>query len=501
MTSSGDVPWLAETARRADELFREWDVDLLPANLRRNSLDYYYLSVWPGLPQLSPAGELNLPARPATTRHAYIHIPFCSGVCDFCSYFLTVTRDAGGDPRVERYLRRLVEQARIHREETELALSYVYFGGGTPGLLQAGQWRRLLTGFADLGIFADGLLGTVELHPEVFHRETHGADRAEVLDVLDVLAEAGIKRVSLGFQTDDEDLLAATNRRHGAAFLRPALDLLRERGFAVNVDLMYGLPGQSLESWLRSLHAVRSLRPDSVATYFTFVDPGTRLWRGITDGKVPAVSHRQLQTQHIAARLALEEAGYVELPNDFYSLTDADPDEFVQDSLPSDANSIALGAGAYGYYPGVQHFNEFSFDRYNRLVDGGRPPLWRAAVLTPAEELCRDIMFSFKNAPALNLRLFEAKHGVSPLDSHGEVFARLGALGLVQADRQADREMVRLTPKGRLVAEEIACMFEPPRRQTPAPASPGEAALLRKHNFAPTYSTPVGGRDGRHGGQ
>jgi oxygen-independent coproporphyrinogen-3 oxidase len=495
MTSSGDGSWLAETARRADELFWEWDVDRLPAHLRRNSLDYYYLSVWPGLSQLSPAAELALPGRPATTRSAYIHIPFCSGVCDFCSYFLTVTRDAGADPRVDRYLGQLVAQARIHREETELALSYVYFGGGTPGLLRAGQWRRLLADLSRLGIFADGLLGTVELHPEAFQRH---AGVAEVLEVLEVLAEYGVTRVSLGFQTDDEGLLAATNRRHGAAFLQPALDLLHERGFTVNVDLMYGLPGQSLESWLRSVHAVRSLRPDSVATYFTFVDHGTRLWRKITDGRVPAVEHRRLQVQHIAAQLALEEAGYVELPNDFYSLTDADPGEFTQDSLPSEANSIALGAGAYGYYPGVQYFNEFSFRRYDRLVDDGLSPLWRAAVLTPAEELCRDIMFSIKNAPALNLRLFEARHGVSPLDSHGDVFARLGSLGLLEADP----ETVRLTPKGRLVAEEIACMFESPRRRVPAPAaSPGEAALLRKHNFAPTYSTPVGGRAGRRGGR
>jgi oxygen-independent coproporphyrinogen-3 oxidase len=483
MTASDGDAWRSEITDLTRHRFAEWDIDGLPKQLHRNNLDYYYLSVWPGLLSLEPASASSLPARPARTEYAYIHIPFCSGRCDFCSYFLTVTGDPDSDPRVTRYLHDLVGQASIHQQDTEVALSYLYFGGGTPSLLHPDQLASLLTGFADLGMLSPELIGTIEIHPELFD----DAPRVEAL--LDVLDAYRIKRVSLGFQSQDADLLRATNRRHEAAFLATAVGRLRDRGFAVNVDLMYGLPEQTLESWLRSVAASLAVRPDSISTYFTFVDYGTKLWHAYQSGRVLPASHTQIQLQQLAAQLALEDAGYVELPNDFYSIPLSDPAGYVQETLPSDANSLALGAGAYGYYPGVQYFNQFSFPRYSRMVRGGEIPVWRAAVLTPWEELCRDIMFSLKNSPMLRLDLFVAKHGVSPVDSHPDVFALLADLGLVQIGEGT----VRLTGKGRLVVEEIACMFAPPRRDASAAESGREPALLRKHNFAPTYSTPAAG--------
>lgn len=478
MTSPEGEAWRSRIADLASQRFQEWDVDSLPRHLRRNSIDYYYLSVWPGLANLDPVPDLGLPARPARTEYAYIHIPFCSGRCDFCSYFLTVTRDADADARVSRYVHELITQASIHLEETELALTYIYLGGGTPSLLHPDQLACLLSGFDRLGILSPELIGTIEFHPEVFN------DRARTEALLDVLDESGIRRVSLGFQAGDEHILDATNRRHGTAFLANAVERLRLRGFVINIDLMYGLPEQTVESWIRSIEVVLAFRPDSISTYFTFIDYGTKLWRDARRDPTMLAPHTQVQLQHLAAQLALEGQGYVELPNDFFSVPSVDASDFVQETLPSDANSLALGAGAYGYYPGVQYFNQFSFQRYSQMVANREVPVWRAAVLTPREELCRDIMFSLKNSPMLCLRLFEAKHGVSPLDSHASTFDQLVNLELLKVGA----EEIRLTPKGRLVVEEIACMFEPTRQGASRAGSRSEAHLLRKHNFAPTYS-------------
>jgi oxygen-independent coproporphyrinogen-3 oxidase len=336
----------------------------------------------------------------------------------------------------------------------------------------------LFSALADLGALLPELIGTVELHPELF------AEPARSDELLDVLASRGIKRVSLGFQSQDEDLLHGTNRRHGAAFLADAVALLRRRGFLLNIDLMYGLPGLTPRSWLSSIQTVLGMRPDSISAYFTFVDPGTRLWRAVRSGRAQLPAHRDVQLQHIATQLAFESAGYTELPNDFYSVPSGDPTEFRQDSLPSEANSLALGAGAYGYYPGVQYFNAFSFRDYSQAVRSGRSPIWRAAVLSQQEQLCRDIMFSFKNSPSLDMELFRARYGSSPLDIFPTIFARLFDLGLVEHDTAR----VRLTPKGRLVVEEIACLFEPPDHSDTQPRHRPGDQLLRKHNFAPTYT-------------
>jgi oxygen-independent coproporphyrinogen III oxidase len=492
MTTSEGEAWRSGIADLARRRYVEWDLDALPKHLRRNSLDYYYLSVWPGLRSLEPASASTLPARPARTEYGYVHIPFCSGRCDFCSYFLTVTHDPDSDRRMAQYLQELVAQAGIHQQDTELALSYLYFGGGTPSLVHPDQFAALLSGFDRLGVLSPRLIGTIELHPELFD------DSGRMEALLDVLDSYRINRVSLGFQSPDADLLQATNRRHEAEFLAAAIDRLRTRRFAVNIDLMYGLPGQTLESWLRSLQVSLGVRPDSVSVYFTFVDFGTKLWRAAQRDPGLLAPPGQVQLQHLAAQAALEESGYVELPNDFYSIPLSDPAGFVQETLPSDANSLALGAGAYGYYPGVQYFNQFDFPRYSRMVGDGEVPVWRAAVLTPREELCRDIMFSLKNSPMLRPSLFVAKHGVSPLDSHPAAFGQLADLGLVQVSP----DTIRLTPKGRLVVEEIACIFAPPRRDAADPESGRETALLRKHHFAPTYSTstPGGSRGARDGG-
>jgi oxygen-independent coproporphyrinogen-3 oxidase len=466
-----------KTIDRARELYREWDMDALPAHLRRNSLDYYYLSVWPGLQKLHPVAELRLPPRPKDVSYAYVHIPFCSGICDFCSYFLTTTMDAGADARVDVYLDQLVEQVRIHRRDLNLAVSSIYLGGGTPSILRPHQLERLLGAFATMDMFAPEVAGTMELHPELF-------DDPTTLDaMLDVLATHGITRVSVGYQSDDNALLEATNRRHHAGFLPVAADHLRERGFLFNVDLMYGLRDQSLEAWVDSISAVLAVRPDSVSTYFTFVDYGTGLYRQVQRDPTLLATPEHAQLCHIAAQVALENAGYHELPNDFYAAVASDPLAFQQTSLPSEANSLALGAGAYGYYPGVQYFNEFSFDGYRRAIAAGHVPLWRAAVLSPTEELCRDLMFSFKNAPLLSIPLFERRHGVNPIVAYARQFEELARLGLVKVDPSA----VRLTGKGRLVVEEIACMFEV-NRLPGTVSSRVEENLVRKHNYAPTYT-------------
>lgn len=446
----------------------------LPPALRRNSLDYYYLSIYPSLSEMRPLSGGAPPAYPAVVSSAYIHVPFCSGVCDFCSYYLVAI-----SPRrrsaVARYLDHVADEFDFHARHTTLDIGYLYFGGGTPSLLPPDALASFLGRLRDRRYLNPALLGTLELHPELFAGET------AAVRLLRVLKAFGIGRVSVGYQASDDDLLRATKRRHVAGFLFGAMALLRSEGFLVNLDLMYGLAGQSLASWETTLTDAVAATPDSISTYFLFVDRGTGLHARVQQGSVRLPSHRHVQTQHLMAQLYLQAAGYRELPNDFWARGGDDPATLRPDRLPSAAATLPVGPGAYGFYSETQLCNLFDLAEYERRVAGGRSPLWRGYRLNDDERFHRDVMFALKNDPAIDCSLFRSVYNRSPLDTFADRFDRLERLELVTVTG----DEIRLTAKGRLCVEEIAALFRHPNIR---PAADAEQPLLKKHNFAATYA-------------
>src|SRR5882724_6819987 len=307
---------------RAEELYLAYEMDGLPAALRRNSIDYYYLSVYPGLAEMADLEESDLPSYPDTLRAAYVHIPFCSGLCSFCSYFLTTVK-AGQDAPIHAYLELVKQELAFHQEHATIDLSVVYFGGGTPSLIPPAMLAELFDFMTDRRILASGRrYGTVELHPEFF------ADLDAAQEFVDVLRANGITRVSVGLESADPGILDGANRRHDGSFLSEAMGFLRGNGLHVNLDLMYGIPGLSAASWEESLRTSTASEPDSISAYFLFLDRGTALRTDVDRGKVALPTHREIQVQHLMAQLHLAECGYHELPNDFYAKISVDPATF-----------------------------------------------------------------------------------------------------------------------------------------------------------------------------
>ena len=420
-----------------------------------------------------------LPSYPEVVENAYVHTPFCSGACDFCSYFFKVDKSKK-HKKIDTYFDSVKKEIEQHRAKTSFALSYIYFGGGTPSLIPNNTLEEFLNFMRKSDLFAPEISGTFELHPEFF-RQREAADR-----FLDILKEYGITRVSLGYQSSDEDILEDTNRRHGASFLNEVIAFLRENNMTINLDLMYGLPGLSQKKWEQTMKDAAACKPDSISTYFLFVDPGTRMWRDVDQGKVKLPGHKELQTQHIMTQLFLEERGFHELPNDFYGTTgNEDSSEFTQDKLPSDSISLPIGAGSYGYYDSTQFYNQFDLNRYQQRVADNRSPIWRGHRLSEAESVRRDIMFSLKNSPHIRKSLFEERYGLDPSVQHSYAFEILEKHELVDIDAS----VIELTRKGRLCAEEICCLFG--TAGLPDSATSGrtrsEKNRIIRYNFAPTY--------------
>jgi len=463
----------------AIRLYDEYRLDELPRALQRNSLDYYYLSIYPSLSEMRPLSPADAPPYPTTTTNAYIHIPFCSGVCDFCSYYLVAI-----NPRrraaIACYLEQVKAELDFHARHTNLDISYVFFGGGTPSLIPADALESFLGFMNERGYLNPAAMGTLELHPEFF------GDEAAAVRFLNVLKRHGIARVSVGYQLSDEAILRETNRRHAAGFMGRAMALLRENGFLINIDLMYGLSGESLDSWEKTLAHAVGFAPDSISTYFLFVDRGTGLYEQVQRGQVVLPSHRHVQTQHLMAQIALGAAGYHELPNDFWARDVGDPTTFRPERLASAAMTLPVGPGAYGYYQRAQVANVFDLGEYERRMAAGLSPLWRGYSLSDDESFHRDVMFALKNDPYIDCSMFRTAYNRSPLNEFGLIFEKLTELKMVEASD----DRICLTSKGRLCVEELAGLFRHPAIG-PASGSPGGDRILNKHNFAMTYPPVV----------
>ena len=455
--------------------YGEYGLGKLPRQLKRNSHDYYYLSVYPSLQDMAYLDEDSLPVHPENITTAYVHIPFCSGICDFCSYFVLAAQSHS--PKVASYMRMLRREVALHAERTDLRISYLYFGGGTPSLVPPGLLDEFLSSLRQDGHLEDTLYGTVELRPEIFR------DEGVAQNLFDVLKKHSIRRVSVGYESSDTGVLKTSNRRHGIDFIHRAVEIIRSNGMIYNLDLMYGLPKQSLRGWETTLRTALGLAPDSVSVYFLFVDPGTSLHTKVRRGRTVLPSHRHIQIQHIMAQEFLETHGYYELPGDFFAKTNSPVAEFCGSALPSDAATLPLGAGAYGFFDGTQLCNVFNMAEYERRVCTGRLPLWRGARLNGEDCLRRDIMFLFKNQLAVSTEVLMRRHGSDPNSLFFDELSLLERLGMTESDNG----VIRLTSKGRLCVEEIACLFQGRLPTSGTDVLPKDTKILKKYSFAPTY--------------
>ncbi len=206
----------------------------------------------------------------------YLHIPFCRQRCHFCAFYLELHRDAAA----ENFLRALHTELRLYAAEkitTGRPLRSVYFGGGTPTVLTTAQLTRILSAVRESFDVDRDCEITVEAHPAT----------VGVTD-LSALWRAGVTRLSFGAESMHDDELMRIGRPGATADTVEAVVAARTAGFTnINLDLMYGLPGQTLESWQRTLSACCDLSPTHLSCYALTVEDGTRLAHDVAPGTKP----------------------------------------------------------------------------------------------------------------------------------------------------------------------------------------------------------------------
>ena len=392
----------------------------------------------------------------------YLHLPFCSTLCFYCACNKIITRDRAKGITYLKYLyEEIALQANALGDDTKVA--HMHWGGGTPNffsLEQDGGLMGHLRSHFDLDLNGDY---SIELDP----RTVDGAYVAG-------LREAGFNRVSIGVQDFDPDVQRAVHRIQSEAQSREVIRAARENGFrSVNVDLIYGLPKQSLLSFERTLERVVAAEPDRIAVYnYAHLPNLFKPQRRIQESDLPAPETR-LKLLALAIRW-LNAAGYQYIGMDHFARTTDTlavaqrkgllHRNFQGYSTHADCDLLGLGVSAIGNIGPTYNQNFRTLEDYYNSLDHNTLPIMRGIELS-ADDLVRRAVIG---ALMCHFHLSKESFVTAYLIDFDDYFAteldalrELEELGLVELDRDA----IMVTPKGRLLVRNVAMVFDRYLRQ------------------------------------
>jgi len=362
----------------------------------------------------------------------YVHVPFCASRCGYCDFNTYTASELGGGASREEYADTVLAELALAARVIEPGpVDTVFVGGGTPTLLSAGDLGRILDGVDRTWGLAPGAEVTTEANPESVDPR-----------YLRELRAAGFTRISLGMQSAAAGVLRVLDRKHTAGRAPQATAEAREAGFEhVNLDLIYGTPGETADDFARSLRAVVDAGVDHVSAYALIVEDGTRMAGRMRRGELPYPSDDTAADRYLAAEAALTEAGFT-----WYEVSNwARPGGECRHNLLywTGADWWGLGPGAHSHVGGVRWWNVKHPSAYaRRLADGASPGHGRE-VLTGDARHMEDVMLRVRLRDGIPL---------GRVDAAGA--ARALADGLLEPAAYADGRLV-LTLRGRLLADAV----------------------------------------------
>jgi oxygen-independent coproporphyrinogen-3 oxidase len=400
-------------------------------------------TVLPLLPGAPAATRFELPASArdgltTTPFGLYVHVPFCATRCGYCDFNTYTSDELGPGANRSEYAGTAIaelQQAAAVLGPDLPSVETVFVGGGTPTLLPAGDLTAVLAAVRDLFPVADDVEVTTEANPETVTPET-----------LARLREGGFTRISLGMQSAAEHVLAVLDRRHTPGRAVEAAAEARAAGFEhINLDLIYGAPGESVADWAASLDAVLAAPVDHVSAYALIVEAGTRLARRIDRGELPMPDDDVLADRYEQADATLRTAGF-----DWYEVSNwatSDAARCRHNELYwANANWWGVGPGAHSHVGGLRWWNVKHPAAYADRLAAGGSPVQDSELVDDAARALETVM--------LGLRL---RDGL-PLPALSDLGRRRAAdavqRGLLEPGAHASGRAV-LTDRGRLLADAL----------------------------------------------
>ena len=374
---------------------------------------------------------------PAAPLGLYLHIPFCASICGYCNF----NRGLYDEPLKTRYVTALVEE--IDRCGADEPADTIYFGGGTPSLLEPAEVGGLIDACRRSFQVSDAAEVTLEINPE-----------NAVPALLEGYRRVGVNRLSFGVQSFLDAELARLDRAHSAGRAREAVALAREADFDnVSLDLMLWLPQQTVAQAHESVSALLSLRPEHASLYLLELYPNAPLRDAMTRGAWSLAPEDDAVDMYLGALDRLDAAGY-----EHYELSNvALPGRRSRHNLKywTDGVWLGFGCGAHSTRDGIRWHNIAGVTEYVSLVESGDDPGIDHRVLSPDQRVEEALFTGLRLTEGVDLSSVGREYGVDAWVRYGEALSRHADAGLVI--REANR--LRLTRRGMLLANEVMGVF------------------------------------------
>ena len=371
----------------------------------------------------------------------YLHIPFCHTRCYYCDF----NTYAGILPLREPYVRALLaeialagEQARYDDGSPRRART-IFFCGGTPSLLTVTQIKRLLNACRAAFALDEDAEITLEANPGTLTSEQLVALRA-----------AGINRLSLGSQSFDAQLLKTLGRIHTPAEITQALSHARAAGFtSINLDFMFGLPGQSMRQWQETLAQALMLRPEHLSLYSLIIEEGTPFFNWTQEGRIVPGDEDLCADMYEYADELLQAAGYVNYEISNWSL----PGHQSRHNLTYWRNLpyIGMGAGAHSFFAGKRFSNERDPQQYINTLKKQQLPVVESETIEAMQQMSETAFLALRTASGLHLPTFEERFATPFASFVGNRLRVVEEAGLLEQEEG----WLRLSKRGRLLGNEV----------------------------------------------
>jgi oxygen-independent coproporphyrinogen III oxidase len=388
----------------------------------------------------------------------YLHVPFCQKRCSYCDF----NTYAGQADRIPDYVAALNREIALvgTSAPAKIPVHTLFFGGGTPSLLSAPQYETLLKTIDSIYELQPGFEATLEANPGTVTGP-----------YLQSLKKTGFNRISFGMQTADPGELALLGRIHDFNDVIQAVKWARQAGFEqINLDLIFGLPYQSLETWRASVEAALRLDPEHLSLYALTVEHGTPLFRWVGRGLVPPPDGDLAADMYDWAEQRLEEAGFTHYEISNWARRSSNGGYLAcRHNLTYWRNQpyLGFGAGAHGYAAGVRTANVLAIPVYIRRLHAGaavaRYPVGPATVsferIDRWTEMQETMMVGLRLVDeGVSAGSFEQRFGESLRRAFGAQIDQLITKGLLEWSGP-NEELLRLSQRGHLLGNQVFMEF------------------------------------------
>ena len=425
-----------------DKIFRR-AMDIQRNNLldlAKKEKEYAFTFIYPPSEVLHSLKHSPYDNTEITAANLYIHIPYCTGRCSYCYFGCYSLSRAPVDK--SKYVDLICEEMRmVSKKLGKIEILSIHFGGGTPTTLTIAEIERIFSSIRKCFHVKNGIEITFESSPETV-----------TPDKINVLIANGVNRFNVGVQTLNDDILKSLQRRHNSQEALGAIEILKNCGLKnINVDIMYGLRGQTMENWIETINGMISCGVQSISAYRLRIHPYGKL-----ADQVCGFDEERTIRMYIKLMEIMHENSYFQCSSHKFALKEELAQKQITNKRGIKNNMLLpLGMAAYGYIGNTLFWNERNMEGYERKIRDMILPYSIGYHLDKEEEKAKACVLGIHNVRGINFKDYKEYFGESIQEKYGNLIRDLSCLGLVDLTNDG----LKPNALGMVFADEIATKF------------------------------------------